>query len=47
VNLADNLIKKIENLNDMPNLQTLHLKRNRIGRNGMDDLNGIIEIPSL
>jgi dynein assembly factor 1 len=37
LNLNDNYIKTIENLSDMPNLGTLQIKKNKIGKNGLSD----------
>ena len=47
MNLDDNCISKIENLGGMPCLETLQVKRNRIGDGGLDDVVGLLEIPSL
>jgi len=47
LNLSDNMIEKIEGLSKNTQLQTLLLKRNRIGTNGLDDVRGVLEIPSL
>ena len=47
LNLDDNMIRTIEGLNGMPMLETLQVKRNRIGENGLSDLMGLLEIPSL
>ena len=45
--MDDNLIRKIENLNGMANLETLQVKRNRIGEGGMEDVLGLLDIPTL
>lgn len=47
LNLNDNYISTIENLADMPNLGTLQIKKNRIGRNGISDVIGLLEIPTI
>lgn len=48
LNLSDNLLEKIENLGNLTKLETIQLKRNRIGRNGgVDDVLGLLECPSL
>jgi len=47
LNLNDNFISKIENLNDMPNMGTLQIKKNRIGKNGLSDVIGLLELPSI
>lgn len=47
LNLNDNYIVTIENLSDMPELGTLQIKKNRIGKNGLSDLMGLLEVPSL
>lgn len=47
LNLSDNCLTKIENLGANTSLDTLYLKRNRIGRNGLDDLRGLLECPTL
>ena len=44
LNLSDNLITTIEGLNNCKNLSNLLLKRNRIGENGLKDLNGLLEL---
>ncbi len=41
LNLSENCITKIENLENLPNLSNLLLKRNRIGLNGLEDLDGL------
>ena len=47
MNLDDNCITKIENLGELPFLETLQVKRNRIGQNGLDDVRGLLEIKEL
>ena len=44
LNLSDNLITTIEGLGNCKNLSNLLLKRNRIGENGLKDLNGLLEL---
>jgi dynein assembly factor 1 len=46
LNLADNCIERIEGLEGLQ-LDTLYLARNRIGWNGIEDLKGLLECPSL
>jgi dynein assembly factor 1 len=46
LNLNDNYIKTIENLSGM-SLETLQIKKNRVGMNGISDLMGLLEIPTL
>ena len=47
LNLSDNMIGKVEGLGGCTSLDMLYLARNRIGRNGLDDLRGLLECPSL
>lgn len=47
LNLDDNCLTKIEGLSTLVNLDTLQLKRNRIGAEGISDLEGLLEVPSL
>lgn len=47
LNLSDNLISKVEGLSKLDSLDMLYLARNRIGRNGLDDLRGLLECPSI
>lgn len=47
LNLSDNLITVIEGLSNCENLDMLYLARNRVGRNGIDDLRGLLECPSI
>ncbi len=45
LNLSDNAITKIENLSCLPKLSNLLIKRNKIGINGDDDLEGLTGLP--
>jgi len=45
--LQDNQICTIEGLQFCVNLDSLYLKNNRIGQNGLSDLMGLLEYPSL
>jgi len=47
LNLTDNLLENITGLSKNTKLNTLQLKRNRVGRNGLDDLKGLLECPSI
>ena len=47
LNLSDNLVTKIEGLENCVNLDMLYLARNRVGRNGVDDLRGLLACPSI
>ena len=47
LNLSDNMISKVEGLAGCTSLDMLYLARNRIGRNGLDDLRGLLEAPSI
>lgn len=47
LNLSDNQISVVEGLGTLTKLQNLQLKRNRIGGNGLDDLKGLLECPSV
>lgn len=47
LNLNDNMLNKIEGLECLHNLETLQVKRNRIGRDGLDDVRGILDCPSI
>ena len=47
LNLSDNLIKKIENLEANQCLQNLNLAKNKIGKNDLEDVIGLLEIPTL
>jgi len=46
-NLSDNMISTIEGLGQCTKLDSLHLARNRIGKNGLDDLKGLLECPAI
>ena len=47
LNLSNNMISKVEGLKTLDKLQNLQLKSNYIGENGIDDLIGLVECPSL
>ena len=49
LNLADNCLRKVSGLAGCTKLETLHLKRNRIGAGGtgVEDLKGLLECPTL
>ena len=47
LNLSNCLISKVEGLGTLTTLDSLYLKHNRIGKNGVDDLVGLLECPSL
>ena len=47
LNLSDNMIATVEGLENLENLDMLYLARNRIGRNGLDDLRGLLDCPSI
>lgn len=47
LNLSDNLLKTIEGLENNKKLDSLYIKRNKIGLNGLDDLKGLLECPAL
>lgn len=47
LNLSDNLITTVEGVSKLERLDMLYLARNRIGRNGLDDLRGVLECPSI
>ena len=47
INLSDNLFKTIEGLGELKKLDTLYCKRNKIGINGISDLVGLLECPTL
>ena len=47
VNLSDNIIPKIEGLSKLTRLESIQLRRNKIGKNGMEDVVGLLECPSL
>lgn len=45
--MSDNFISTIENLEYNINLETLMIKRNKIGINGLSDIYGLTKIPKL
>jgi dynein assembly factor 1 len=45
LNLSENFIVKIENLEELPNLETLILSRNRIGSKGKTDWEQLKDLP--
>lgn len=45
LNLSENFISKIENLGDLPNLETLILSRNRVGSKGKADWDQLKNLP--
>lgn len=45
--LSDNCITTVENLSFNFKLDSLYLKSNRLGRNGVSDLIGLLECPSI
>ena len=47
LNLSDNMISVVEGLSNLDRLDMLYLARNRIGFNGLDDLRGVLECPSI
>ena len=47
LNLSDNMIATVEGLENLENLDMLYLAPNRIGRNGLDDLRGLLDCPSI
>lgn len=47
LSLADNMFSKIEGLSGCKRLITLYAKGNSIGKNGLSDLEGLLECPSL
>ena len=47
LNLSDNLITKVEGLECNTELDSLYLARNRIGCNGVEDLKGLLDCPSV
>lgn len=47
LNLSDNLISTIEGIENCESLDVLYLARNRVGRNGLDDLKGLLACPTL
>ena len=47
LNLSDNVLQKIENLGALKALDTLYLARNRIGKQGLADMIGLLECPTI
>ena len=47
LNLSDNLIKRVEGIEGCSDLDTLYLGRNHIGKNGIEDLKGLLDCPKL
>ena len=47
LNLSENLIEKVEGLSTLTKLSNLQLKNNRIGSEGIADLTGLLECPSI
>lgn len=47
LNLSDNTIEKITGLSQLAKLTNLQLKRNRIGSDGLNDVVGLLECPSV
>ena len=47
LNLSDNQISVVEGLVTLTKLQNVQLKRNRIGGNGLTDLLGLLECPTI
>ena len=47
LNLGTNMLNKIENLSCLKNLNTLSVDHNFIGRNGLDDLRELLNLPNL
>lgn len=47
LNLTDNMIEKIEGFGKLTKLSNVQLKRNRIGSNGLDDVIGLLECPTI
>ena len=47
LNLTDNMIEKVSGLGRLTKLSNLQLKRNRIGTDGLNDVNGLLECPSI
>lgn len=45
--MTDNLLTKVENLSNLKVLDSLYIKRNRIGKNGVEDLKGLLECQSV
>ena len=47
LNLSDNQISKVEGLSNLSKLTNLQIKRNRIGSEGLEDVKGLLECPSI
>jgi len=47
LNLSDNLLRAIEGLENNKKLDSLYIKRNKIGLNGVSDLMGLLDCPSI
>lgn len=47
LNLSDNQISKVEGLEKLTKLTNLQIKRNRIGSEGLEDIKGLLECPSI
>ena len=47
LNLTDNMIERVSGLGNLKKLENLQLKRNRIGSDGIDDVIGLTECPSI
>ncbi len=47
LNLSDNMIEKISGLSTLRNLSTFQIKRNKIGADGISDVTGLLECPSI
>lgn len=47
LNLSDNQICTIEGLGTLSKVQNFQIKRNKIGAEGLDDLRGLLECPSI
>jgi len=48
LNLSDNLLQRVDGLSCLKMLETIQLKRNRLGKyEGLNDILGLTECPSL
>eukprot|EP00826_Nyctotherus_ovalis_P064634 TRINITY_DN9486_c0_g1_i3.p1 TRINITY_DN9486_c0_g1~~TRINITY_DN9486_c0_g1_i3.p1 ORF type:complete len:406 (+),score=148.36 TRINITY_DN9486_c0_g1_i3:67-1284(+) len=47
LNLADNRLTKIEGLGDLTQLETLNVSKNNIGKNGLEDVEGVLMAPTI
>lgn len=47
LNLSDNIIHNIEGLSGLKTIENIQLKRNRIGKEGVSDVLGLLECPNL